>query len=84
MVKVIKRNGRTEDFIYEKIVVSCIKSGAPVDVARDIAKRIEGKIHDNTSTREIKKLVLDALRENNAELAKNWLTYDRAIKKRKD
>jgi len=84
MVKVIKRDGRTEDFVYEKIVVSCIKSGAPVNVARDIAKRIESKIHDDTSTREIKKLVLDALRENNAELATNWLTYDKAVKKRKD
>ena len=84
MVKVIKRNGRKEDFIYEKVVVSCIKSGAPVDVARDIAKRIEKKVHDNTTTKEIAKLVLAALRENDAELAKNWLTYDRAIKKRKD
>jgi len=84
LVKVIKRNGREEDFVYEKVVVSCIKSGAPVDVAREIAKRIEKKIHDNTTTKEIRKLVLDALRENNAELAKNWLTYDRAVKKRKD
>lgn len=84
MVKVTKRDGRTEDFVYEKVVVSCIKSGAPVDVARDIAKGIEKRIHDNTSTKEIKKLVLDALREKNPELATNWQTYDKAVKKRKD
>ena len=84
MVKVIKRDGRKEDFVHEKIVVSCIKSGAPVDVARDIAKRIEKKVHDNTTTKEIAKLVLVALRENDAEFARNWLIYDKAVKKRKD
>jgi hypothetical protein len=44
MVKVTKRDGRTEDFVYEKVVVSCIKSGAPVDVAREIAKGVEKEL----------------------------------------
>jgi len=39
--KVIKRNGDKEPFIKEKIVVSAVKSGAPVKVARDIAKQVE-------------------------------------------
>jgi transcriptional repressor NrdR len=34
MVKVLKRDGREEEFIPEKIVVSILKAGAPVDVAR--------------------------------------------------
>ncbi|MEM4034218.1 MAG: ATPase, partial [Sulfolobales archaeon] len=34
MVKVVKRDGREEEFIPEKIVVSVLKTGAPVDIAR--------------------------------------------------
>ena len=82
MVKVTKMDGRREDFVYEKIVVSCVKTGAPVETARDIAKTVEGKIHDNISTKDIKKLVLEALREKNPEWEKNWLIYDKAVKKR--
>ncbi len=82
MVKVTKRDRRSEDFVYEKIVVSCVKAGAPVETARDIAKIVEGKIHDNIPTKDIKKLVLEALREKNPEWEKNWLIYDKAVKKR--
>ena len=32
--KVIKKNGGREPFIKEKIVVSAVKAGAPVKVAR--------------------------------------------------
>ncbi len=41
MVKVIKRDGREEEFILEKVIVSILKAGAPVDVARKIARKIE-------------------------------------------
>ena len=41
MVKVVKRDGRMEEFIPEKIVVSVLKAGAPPDVARMIAKKVE-------------------------------------------
>jgi hypothetical protein len=34
MIKVTKRDGRVEEFIPEKIVVSAVKTGAPVDLAR--------------------------------------------------
>lgn len=36
---VIKKDGRKEEFIPEKIVVSAIKSGASVNKAREIAKK---------------------------------------------
>ncbi len=84
MVKVTKRDGRTEDFVYEKIVVSCVKSGAPIQTARDIAKGVERKVHEKISTGDIKKLVLEALRAKNPEWENSWLIYDRAVKKRKD
>jgi len=41
-VYVIKRDGSKEEFAPEKIVVSCLKAGAPLDVARRIAKIVEG------------------------------------------
>ena len=82
MVKVMKRDGRSEDFIVEKAVVSAVKSGAPVGVARELAKKAEGRVHDGMSTKEINRMVLETLREKNPQWEKNWLTYDRAVKKR--
>ena len=82
MVKVTKRDGRTEDFIIEKAVVSMVKSGAPADVAREIAKNIEAEVHEGISTRDIKTRVLEELREKNPEWEENWLLYDRSVKKR--
>ena len=38
---VIKRDGRKEEFIPEKIVVAAVKSGAPVDKAREIAEKVK-------------------------------------------
>jgi len=80
MVKVLKRDGRSEDFIVEKVVVSVVKSGAPAEIAREIAQKIE--VREGMSTREIKSTVLEALREKDPEWEKNWLVYDRAVKKR--
>lgn len=37
MVKVVKRDGGEEDFVPEKIVVSCLKSGATPEAARKMA-----------------------------------------------
>jgi hypothetical protein len=42
--QVMKRDGRTEEFIPEKIIVSIIKVGAPIDLARQIAKDIQSKV----------------------------------------
>jgi len=80
---VTKRDGRTEDFIAEKIVVSCLKVGAPVGLARQIAKDIESKATQRTGTAQIRMMVLEQLRQKNPEWEQNWLVYDRAVKKRK-
>ena len=82
MVRVKKRDGRSEDFTVEKVVVSMVKSGAPADVAREIAKNIEGEVHEGISTRDIKRRVLEELRKKNPEWEENWLVYDRSVKKR--
>ena len=88
MVKVTKRDGRTEDFIIEKVVVSMVKSGAPADVAREIARNVESEatgispVAVGIPTEDIRTKVLEELRKRNPEWEKNWLVYDRSVKKR--
>ena len=55
MIMVKKRDGRKEPFVTEKIVVSAIKSGAPVEVARAVALDIEKNATDGIATKELKK-----------------------------
>lgn len=81
-ISVMKRNGKTEGFIPEKIIVSIVKVGAPVDVARQIAKDIQSKVKDKTNTDEIRKIVLDDLRKRKTQWEQDWLIYERAVKKR--
>jgi len=82
MIMVKKRDGRKEPFVAEKIVVSAIKSGAPADVARDIASDIEKNATDGIATKELKKKVLGTLKAKNPEWERNWMVFDTAVKKR--
>ena len=84
MAKVAKKNGTIEEFIPEKIVMSCVKAGAPVGVAREIAAFVEAKVKVETSTDEIRRFVLWLLRQKNPEWEKNWLKYEETAKKRKE
>jgi hypothetical protein len=84
MPQVTKKDGTTEDFIPEKIVVSCMKAGATVGIAREIAAFIEAKVKVETSTAEIRRFILWLLRQKNPEWEKNWLRYEETIKKRKE
>ena len=78
--KVIKKNGTVEEFIPEKIIVSCIKAGAPVGIAREIAAIVEAKAKVETSTSEIRRFVLWLLNQKNPEWEKNWLRYEENAK----
>ena len=80
---VIKRNGRTEEFIPEKIIVSIIKVGAPADLARQIAKDIQSKVKNKISTAEIRRIVLEDLRKSKPLWEQDWLLYERVVKKKK-
>ncbi|MGC9181146.1 ATP cone domain-containing protein [Thermogladius sp.] len=84
---VIKRDGSKEEFIPEKIVVSIIKTGAPVDVARRIAKIVEGKLLEQNvteiSSKDLMKMVLDLLKRENEEWYRNWIIFDKAVKRRR-
>ena len=81
--QVVKRDGRTEEFIPEKIIVSIIKVGAPADLARQIAKDIQSKVKDKISTAEIRRIVLEDLRKSKPLWEQDWLLYERVVKKKK-
>lgn len=78
---VVKKDGRKEPFLKEKIVVSVVKTGAPVKVARGIADKIEKHPKDELKTSDIKKSVLDELTLHNPDLPKRWLNYDKSVKR---
>jgi transcriptional regulator NrdR family protein len=80
---VIKRDGRTEEFVPEKIIVSIVKVGAPADLARQIAKDIQSKVKDKISTAEIRRIVLEDLRKSKPLLEQDWLIYERVVKKKR-
>ena len=81
--QVMKRDGRTEEFIPEKIIVSIVKVGAPADLARQIAKDIQSKVKDRISTAEIRRIVLEDLRKSRPLWEQDWLLYERVVKKKK-
>jgi transcriptional regulator NrdR family protein len=86
-IYVTKRDGSKEEFVPEKIVVSIIKTGAPVSVARKIAKIVEGKLLEQNvteiSSKDLMKMVLELLKKENEEWYRNWIVFDRAVKRRK-
>ncbi|MGC8543857.1 MAG: ATP cone domain-containing protein [Vulcanisaeta sp.] len=84
VTKVIKRDGTEEDFVTEKIVVSILKTGAPVDVARRIARKIECQFMDvdRVTAKDLTKAILTELKKINEEWYRNWILFDRAVKRR--
>lgn len=82
MIMLKKRDGRKEQFVPEKIIVSAIKSGAPPDVARMIAQEVGQMAKDGMTTREIRTKVLAMLKLKNPGWERNWRVYDTAVKKR--
>ena len=69
--RVTKRSGETEPFIREKIVVSCLKSGAPLSLAREIADMVEAS--QMRSTGEIRDSVLVELGKASEDYRRNWI-----------
>ena len=78
---VIKKDGRIEPFIKEKIVVSAVKTGANVEVARKIADNIEKNPKEDIQSSWIRKKVLDELELHNPDWLKRWYNYDKNIKR---
>jgi len=85
-VVVVKRDGSEEEFIPEKIVVSCLKSGATIVAARNIAKIVEARILEKKlekiTAKELTGWVLELLKKENEEWYRNWIIFDKAVKRR--
>jgi transcriptional regulator NrdR family protein len=86
-VTVVKRDGRREPFVPEKLVVSALKAGAPPDVARKIAIIVTARVLERgakeVSARELTRWMLELLRRENEEWYRNWIVFDRAVKRRR-
>jgi len=86
-IVVIKRDGSREEFSPEKVVVSCMKAGAPLEVARKIARILECDLLSRgiteVTTKELMKSALSLLRRENEEWYQNWIIFDRAVKRRR-
>jgi transcriptional regulator NrdR family protein len=86
-IVVVKRDGSKEEFIPEKIVVSCLKAGATLEVARKIAKIVEAKLLEQNvkevTAKDLTRMILELLRKENEEWYRNWIVFDRAIKRRR-
>lgn len=78
---VIKKSGKKEPFIKEKIIVSAVKAGAPVDIARKIADKIEEHPEESIKTIWVRKKVVDELEYHNPEWPKKWLNFDKNVKR---
>ena len=83
MVRIVKRNEKKKEFSPEKVTVSVLKTGAPLETAREISGIVEEKVTEGTKTEAIRDMVLDELDRRNSTWADNWRVYDRAVKKRK-
>ena len=78
---VIKKDKKKEPFIKEKIVVSAVKTGAPVEIAREIADKIEKHPDESIETEKVKKQVLEELEYHNPDWPKRWLYFDKRLKR---
>ena len=75
--RVIKRDGQKEDFIPEKIVVSVLKAGASLEVARMMAVEVGKKAGDWMETKRIREIILEKLKELFPEAGENMAKYDK-------
>jgi transcriptional regulator NrdR family protein len=78
---VIKKNGNKEPFVKEKIIVSAVKAGAPVEIARKIADKIEEHPEESIKTIWVRKKVLDELEYHNPDWPKRWISFDKNVKR---
>ena len=81
MRRVAKRDGSTEVFMPEKVVVSAVRAGAPYEVAQEIAASLAQRPETSMQSMEIREFVLTELRSREAGPAADaWELYDRQNK----
>ena len=62
-IRIIKSSGQAEDFDIQKLTNSLVRSGAPADVAYELAKEIEAGLTPSSNTRDIYRRAKKRLRQ---------------------
>lgn len=86
-VNVIKRNGKKEPFIPEKVVVSLLRAGVDIENARKITIAIMGEIafRDEIESKELARKISRLLKKVDENAYKRWFIFMRKLKvKRKE
>lgn len=64
-ITILKASGQFEEFSIQKLANSLIRSGAPADVAEDIAGEVAKKIVPSTKTKDIYRMAKKLLKQYN-------------------
>jgi transcriptional regulator NrdR family protein len=85
MVRVKKKDGKTEDFKESKIQASVQKAGATVEQAIQVAKTVTAKVAKlaEVTTAKIAEYVVAALRTLNKKAADAYVAYREKLKQKK-
>jgi transcriptional repressor NrdR len=77
-MRVMRKDGREEEFVPEKIVVAVVKAGGKVELARVIAREVSSALAGNeiVTTQQIRNEVLKKLQELDATTYNSWISYD--------
>jgi len=82
MVIVVKKDGKKEEFIIEKLVVSLLRVGLDIETARKIAYSIYGKIvfRNQVESKELGRMILENLKKIDEKAYKRWVIFNRKFK----
>lgn len=72
-INVIKNNGITERFSYEKLVKSLIMVEVPFFESDRVISEVVSQIYNGITTKELKKIVYNSLKEVDNEIANKYL-----------
>jgi hypothetical protein len=68
MVFVTKVRGITEEYDHSKVVQTCLRLHSTREIAEKVADRVEAKLYDGISTKEILRMIYRYLSENRPQL----------------
>ena len=71
-IKVVKSNGKIEDFQPKKIIRTLRRAGASRAAAKKVVREIEGTLHDGITTKEILKLVKAMIPKEESHVAMRY------------
>ncbi|TET64898.1 hypothetical protein E3J49_03035 [Candidatus Bathyarchaeota archaeon] len=80
MVRVKKRSGAMQDFDKAKLKASLKKAGAKEEHATTVAEMIEGRVREEMTTFEIKRLAATELRGLDSHATQSYETFRKPMR----